>query len=293
MTTDVGELAAGDDENTSTDEGSWFAASAEHTQTVVEVGDEAHAPPDPSAHPIRLALGIAVLAAERLRPGAPSTEAFMTGVGLLQQTATEARGLARRVIGPPARIAFRTVGWTSSSPSPDGPDRPISRSRERLDRLVAAATKRGEATVAAGRADAAAFLQASVSDGIAWAQAQAVPQIVDGMVPHLVEDVVPRLIDGVMPEIRARVLPAVIDDLTHDPRLRELLLEQGRGAVGEATQRLRATTATADDRVESAFRGKGRSASTTVRPGSEPAPAKPVDTPRPPIDEAKAHSNDR
>jgi len=158
---------------------------------------------------------------------------------------------------------------------------------------VATATKRGEATVAAGRADAAAFLQESVSDGIAWAQAQAVPQIVDGMVPHLVENVVPRLIDGVMPEIRARVLPVVIDDLTHDPRLRELLLEQGRGPVGEATQHLRATTAAADDRGESAFRGKGRSASTTGRPSSKPAASKSVDTPRPPIDEAEAHANDR
>ena len=242
---------------------------------------EASPPEDGHTHPARLALGIAVLAAERLRPGAPTSEAFVTGVGLLQQGAAEARTLARRVMGPPTRMASRTVGWASGLPGSERPRRSFSRSRELLNRVVSEAKKRGEATVAAGRADASAFVQASVTDGIAWAQAQAVPQIVDGMLPHLMDDVVPRLIDGVMPEIRARVLPAVIDDLTHDPRLRDLLMEQSKGAVGEATQHLRATTATADDRVESAFRRRGRNTPPTDRTDSNV------------IDEANARTNDR
>ena len=57
-----------------------------------------------------------------------------------------------------------------------------------------------------------------------------------------------------MPEIRAKLLPAVIDDLADSPQLRDLMLEQGRGVVGDAAQHLRSTTASADDRVESAFR---------------------------------------
>ena len=209
---------------------------------------------DAGTHAARLALGIAVLAAERLRPGSPASDAFATGVGLLQQTATEARTLVERFMGPPGRLALRTMDWASTRSGSDSPKGSFSRSRDMIGRVVAEARKRGEATLAAGRADASAFVQANVTDGIAWAQAQAVPQIVDGLVPHLVDEVVPRLIDGALPEIRARVLPVVIDDLTNDPRVRDLVLEQGRSAVGEATHSLRSTTATADDRVESAFR---------------------------------------
>jgi hypothetical protein len=91
-----------------------------------------------------------------------------------------------------------------------------------------------------------------------WAQTQGVPHLVDGLVPHLVDEVVPRLIDGVMPEIRTKVLPAVIDDLANDQRLRNLVREQGKGVAEETTQHLRATSATADDRVESAFRRLAR-----------------------------------
>ncbi len=83
--------------------------------------------------------------------------------------------------------------------------------------MAADARMRGQITVAAGRADARAFVQSTVDDGIGWAQAEAVPRIVDGLVPQLVDEVVPRIIEGAMPEIRARVLPVVIEDLTNDP----------------------------------------------------------------------------
>jgi hypothetical protein len=198
----------------------------------------AYAAPDSGTHPARLALGMAVLAAERLRPGSPANDAFATGVGLLQHTAAEARTLVRRVMRPSMRIASRTVDIASYLSGSDSPRRSLSRSREIIGRVVSEARRRGEATVAAGRADATAFVEANVNDGIAWAQTR----------------VVPRLIDGALPEIRARILPVVIEDLTNDPRVRELVLEQSEGVVNEATQHLRSTTAAADNRVESAFR---------------------------------------
>jgi hypothetical protein len=154
----------------------------------------------------------------------------------------------------PARLAARTATWASRLPGANVPRRSLWRSRERIDRMVAEARDRGAAAVAESRADATAFVQTTVNDAIAWAQAQAIPQIVDGLVPHMVDSVVPRIIDGAMPEIRSRVLPVVIEDLTNDPQVRDLVVEQGRGAVGEAAEHLRNTTASADDRVESAFR---------------------------------------
>jgi hypothetical protein len=204
-------------------------------------------------HPARLALGLAVLAAERLRAGSPG-DSFLTGVGLVQQSAAEARSVARRAFEPPTRLASRAAGWARWVPGANASRRSLSRSRQRFDRMVLDARRRGAATVAAGRAEATALVQTTVADGLAWAQAQAVPQIVDGLVPHLVDEVVPRIIDGAMPEVRARVLPVVIEDLTHDPQIRDLMREQGRGMVGEAAEHLRTTSATADDRVESAFR---------------------------------------
>jgi hypothetical protein len=200
-------------------------------------------------HPTRVFLGLAVLAAERLRGAAPPSEPFLTGVGLLQQTAAEARVIARRAFLPPAKFALRAATWAAGLRGPE-----IDAPASRLNQVMLDARKRGAETVAAGRAEASALVQATVSDGLAWAEAQAVPQIVDGLVPHLVDEVVPRLIDGVMPEVRARVLPIIIEDLTHDPEVRDLVLEQGRGVVGDAAKHLRTTTATADDRVESAFR---------------------------------------
>ena len=194
-------------------------------------------------HPGRLALGMAVLVAERIRAGKPAGTAFVTGVGLVMRTATDAGTLARRVLGPPIRAAEITAAFAAMLPGVDVPRRSLARSRAALGRMGDQARRRGQAAVTAGRADASEFLQSSVADSVAWAQTKVVPQIVDGLVPHLVDAVVPRLIEGAMPEIRTRVLPIVIEDLTKDPQVRELVVEQGRGVVGEAAQQLRATTA--------------------------------------------------
>jgi hypothetical protein len=222
------------------------------------------------AHPARMVLGMASLAAQRLRGGTPAGDALTTGVGLLQETATGLRDFGRRVFEPASRLAAdtvdRAVDRASTLPGAAIPVRSIALSRARLSKVVARARRRGEATVAAGRADAEAFVKSSVAETLTWAQAQAVPQIVDGLVPHLVDEVVPRLIEGAMPEIRAKLLPVVIDDLADSPQLRDLMMEQGKGVVGDAADHLRTTTATADDRVESAFRRM-------VRGGAQDEPA--------------------
>ena len=248
-------------------------------------------PENETRHPVRLMLGMAVLAGERLSGGAPTSEAFATGVGLLQQGAAEARTLARRIVGPTARTASQALEKASDVPASESAARSISRSRRLLGRILSDAKTRGEASVAAGRTEASTFIQTSVTDGIAWAQAKAMPQIIDGMLPYLVDNVIPRVIDGVMPEIRSRVLPVVIDDLTHDPRLRELMLEQSKGAVGEATQHRRATTANADDRVERALRRGGRGQSPTGT-DKDASAAKPGETPQAPTDEATNRPSD-
>ena len=229
------------------------------------------------SRPGRLMLGLAVLAAERLRPGPPA-DAFLAGVGLVQQSADGARTIARRAIRRPARFASRAATVAAWLPGAEASRRRLSRSAQRLNRIVLDARLRGAATVAAGRADAAGFVQHTVSDGLAWAQARAVPQIVNGLVPQLVDEVVPRIIDGALPEIRERVLPVVIEDLTTDPQVRELVREQGLGVVGEAADHLRATTSTADDRIESAFRRLVRSpqpedpSAPGGPPGADPRP---------------------
>jgi hypothetical protein len=233
-------------------------------------------------------LGIAVLAGERLSGGAPTSEAFATGVGLLQQGAEEARSLARRMVGPPRRTASRALDRASDVPTPAPAVQSFARSRQRLTLVVSNAKKRGEASVAAGRAEASTFIQTSVTEGIAWAQAKVLPQIVDGMLPYLLNDVMPRVIDGVMPEIRNRVLPVVIDDLTHDPRVRELMLEQSKGAVGDDTQQLRATTANADDR---ALRRRGRGQPPTGD-DTDASAKRQGETPHPPTDEPNPRPSD-
>ncbi len=210
------------------------------------------------AHPARIVLGMASLAADRLRGGMSARNAFVTGVGLLQEAASGIRDFGQRVIEPASRVAAdrvdRAIERAAELPGAAIPARSIALSRARLARVMTKARSRGQATVAAGRADAQAFVNSSVAETLTWAQAKAVPQIVDGLVPHLVDEVVPRILEGALPEIRAKLLPAVIDDLAESPQVRDLMSEQGRGVVGDAAEHLRTTTASADDRVESAFR---------------------------------------
>jgi hypothetical protein len=206
------------------------------------------------ARPARLVVGLASLAADRIRSGAGTNDALVVTVGLLGRTADGSVAFARRLSSRPIRVARFGGGLAAKLPGLRRLGSPVDRARERFNRMAADARMRGQITVAAGRADARTFVQSTVDDGIGWAQAEAVPRIVDGLVPQLVDKVVPRIIEGAMPEIRARVLPVVIEDLTNEPRVRDLIMEQSRTGLGDAADQLRTSTASADDRVESAFR---------------------------------------
>ena len=204
-------------------------------------------------HPARLALGVALNAADRIRTGAPS-DTFLVGVGLAQQTAAEVRGLARRALRPPSWAASRTADRAANRSGVSPNAGLFARSRERFNEIMLDARATGRATVAAGREDADTLVRASLADGMARAGTQAVTRIVDSLVPHLVDSVVPRLIEGALPEIRARVMPAVVDDLTNDPKVRDLVTEQSRAAVEDAVKHVYADVTKADSKVMKAFR---------------------------------------
>jgi hypothetical protein len=212
-------------------------------------------------HVGRLALGLAALVGERLSavpipPGhaPPANRTMAISVGLAQEAAARVTHTLTAIADYSARMAAEGAERLAALPAPRTVRDPLRRAKERLSDLVSDAERAGRATIWAGREDAMAFLRGSLDEGIDWAEVRVVPRIVDGLVPHLVSEVVPRLIDGALPAIRERVLPAVIDDLTADPRVRDMVVEQSRGVLGEATENLREGTAHADDRVESIAR---------------------------------------
>lgn len=89
---------------------------------------------------------------------------------------------------------------------------------------------------------------------VTWAETTLIPRIIDDLMPYLISSVVPRIVDGSLPYIREKVLPVVIEDMADSPQLRDLITEQSRDVVADATTDLRDSTATADDRVEAGFR---------------------------------------
>jgi hypothetical protein len=115
------------------------------------------------------------------------------------------------------------------------------------------------------------LVREGVEDAVNRVGQRAAPQLLDALVPHLVESVAPRVIDGLLPHlertvmpqlveaaiplVRERVIPVVIEDLTDSPLVKELVLEQSRGVASHTADQLRDATAKADDRVEDLFRG--------------------------------------
>ncbi len=153
------------------------------------------------------------------------------------------------------REGVRSVGSRAASVAIDF----LKKTRDRTDQTrtrvraaVGEADRRGRESVAGRRADASGLVDTTVSGTVDWVQVNVMPQLIDGLVPYLVSDVVPRIIDGAMPEITARVIPALIEDMTNDPRIRELILAQSRGVLGQVTEQVRTGTARADDRFEAA-----------------------------------------
>ncbi|MBB5872839.1 hypothetical protein F4553_006273 [Allocatelliglobosispora scoriae] len=137
-------------------------------------------------------------------------------------------------------------------------------------RIVRRLGDRGGEAVIEGRDAATSAVRSRVDESIDWISHTVapkvidkmtpyladtlVPKLLDRMMPYLTDSVVPRMIDSAMPHIRAKVLPIIIEDLTHDPEVRGMISEQGRGVLTDAAIQLRESTASADDRVETGFR---------------------------------------
>ncbi|MEU7822574.1 hypothetical protein [Catellatospora sp. NPDC049133] len=218
-----------------------------------------------------LALGAAMLVAERLRrltgPVDPAEQARIEdlltsgvepspadarspvaiAVGLTQQSYDLARRTGARV-GEATRSQARRLAGATRAALPA--NSPIDTARD----VVTAAGLRGRDTLVSSRAAAAVALRDTVDESLTWVEKSIVPRMVDNLMPYLINSVVPRLVEGAIPEIRRKVIPVVIDDMTRDPRLQELITEQSRGVLASATDELRETSATADDRIESSFR---------------------------------------
>ncbi len=138
--------------------------------------------------------------------------------------------------------------------------------RDKLFEAMDDAERRGRETLAARRQGAASLVNTTVGDAMSWAQVKVVPQFIDDLVPHLISDVMPRLIDGALPEIRDRVVPVIIEDLTTDSRVEELVMAQSRGVIGQLAEQLRTNSVRADDRLEAAaHRVVGRDKSATAK----------------------------
>jgi hypothetical protein len=176
-----------------------------------------------------MAFGTAVLARERIFGRATADTPIAIALGL----AAQGREGAARML---ARVRLRPALKAPSL-------------REALHNAGA----RGAIAMSRGRRDAESALRGVVDGSVDWAEKNVMPRVVEPMLPYVVNTLVPKVIDGVMPQVREKVLPVIIDDLSHDPKVRKLITDQSQSAVGEAAGELRETSEQADDRVEAAF----------------------------------------
>lgn len=168
--------------------------------------------------PARVALGLAALAAERVRANAAGGDVLATAVGLVEETGQAVRSAAGMVAAPPKRAAAIAVHRAARLPGASLVRRPALRAGDRVREGVAAARERGRHTMAVSRAEGATVVQSAIDDGLRW--------------------LVPRILDRSLPEVRTRLLPVVVEQLTTDARLREFLTEQTRVLLDSATDRL-------------------------------------------------------
>ncbi|MEY9934975.1 hypothetical protein ABH926_009646 [Catenulispora sp. GP43] len=118
------------------------------------------------------------------------------------------------------------------------------------DRRYHAAARRGDALIR-GTADKLAGPGGRVLGAAAeWTDRHVVRRVAESMKPYLIEELVPEVIDGVLPKIRADVVPVVIEDLTKDERVLDLVATQSRDMLSRSVAEARRASADADDRVE-------------------------------------------
>lgn len=192
---------------------------------------------EPTVSSARLALGLASLAAEHLRLSTRGEERLAVAVGLVGGAVERSRSLAVRLRRrSPASVARGGARLATELARVDRMGGRARRLRASVGKIAKEARSRGNVTIAAGRDDALTVIKSTVEDGLAWAQNQAVPRVIDGMMPRLVNDVVPRIVEGSWPQVRARVLPTVVDDLVNEERIRDLIAEHTRIAVARAVK---------------------------------------------------------
>jgi hypothetical protein len=173
------------------------------------------------------------------------------------------------IAGEQVRGGVKSVGGRTASVMVGLLSKAVTQTEQARDKLFGVmddAERRGRETMAARRQGAASIVNTTVEDAMSWAQVKVVPQFVDDLVPHLISDVMPRLIDGALPEIRDRVVPVIIEDLTNDARVQELVMAQSRGVIGQLAEQLRTNSVRADDRLEAAaHRVAGRDKGATAK----------------------------
>lgn len=225
------------------------------------------APTEGSAGPARAGVrrgAAADASADPTGPDDASTGARTTQVKLTQLAVGTAVIASEQVRG-----GVRSVGGRTASVMVGLLSRAVTQTEQARDKLFEVmddAERRGRETLAARRQGAASLVNTTVGDAMSWAQVKVVPQFIDDLVPHLISDVMPRLIDGALPEIRDRVVPVIIEDLTTDSRVEELVMAQSRGVIGQLAEQLRTNSVRADDRLEAAaHRVVGRDKSATAK----------------------------
>ncbi len=177
-----------------------------------------------------------MLTAERLAGRTTSSSPVAIAVGLADQGRKRARNAARR--------------FTTMKVKPPNLN---------IRQLLHDAGARGAIAMSRSRRDAEATLRSAMDGSVNWAERKVVPKVIEDLMPQIVNDVVPKIIDGVMPQIRTKVLPVIVEDLSHDPKVRTMIAEQSQSVLTDATVELRETSAEADDRLEIAFRRLFRS----------------------------------
>lgn len=122
------------------------------------------------------------------------------------------------------------------------------------DRRYRAAAYRGDLLIKGAVGKLAGPAEQALGAAAGWTDRQIVRRVAESMKPYLIEEFVPEVIDGVLPKIRADVVPVVIEDLTNDDRIQDLVATQSANMLSRGVAEARHASADADDRLEALLR---------------------------------------
>jgi hypothetical protein len=195
--------------------------------------------PDRPADPVlETGLGFLVLAAERLRGTSSSSAVLRIGVGLValgREAGGRAAGQVSGAVDWCVRRAARVPGFGLVGA-------PVAEAGRAIGRAADTVQDKGREVMNDARDRALRVLRTNIDDATQWAERELLPVVV----PHVIDDAVP--------QIREQVLPLIVADLTNDPRVRELVVQTSRGALGDVTQEIRDRAVDADDKLETVAR---------------------------------------